>query len=227
MDDLRFPSLLSDYSAAALCQRIYDRHRDKIRIKKQGLAVDNLVKITGATLRLSEEKGFHATSMRDLCDATGLSMGGIYAYFRAKEDLLTMILNVVSDCAAEVLDGAPDDLRADPIAHLRWALRRHIELTEIMQPWFFFAYMEARFFPKGARAIAVEGEAQTEEKIARILEACRAGRTGRDGTGALSAALIKPMLQDWYIKRNKYRRRGVTVDEYANALCDVVENGML
>lgn len=227
MDDLRFPALQSDYSATALCQRIYDRHRDKIRIKKEALAVENLVKITAATLRLSEEKGFHATSMRDLCDATGLSMGGMYAYFRAKEDLLTMILNVVSDCAAEVLDGAPADLRADPSAHLRWALRRHIELTEIMQPWFFFAYMEARFFPKGARAIAVEGEARTEEQIATILEACRSAGAGQGGVGALSAALIKPMLQDWYIKRNKYRRRGISVAEYANALCDVVEKGML
>lgn len=28
------------------------------------------------------------------------------------------------------------------------------------------------------------------------------------------AALIKPLLQDWYVKRAKYRRRGVTIDSY-------------
>jgi hypothetical protein len=31
----------------------------------------------------------------------------------------------------------------------------------------------------------------------------------------LTASLIKPMLQDWYVKRAKYRRRGVTVGTYA------------
>ena len=28
------------------------------------------------------------------------------------------------------------------------------------------------------------------------------------------AALIKPLLQDWYVKRAKYRRRKVNIDSY-------------
>ena len=38
----------------------------------------------------------------------------------------------------------------------------------------------------------------------------------------LSAALIKAMLQDWYLKRWKYERRRVTVEQYAASLMDII-----
>ena len=46
----------------------------------------------------------------------------------------------------------------------------------------------------------------------------------------LTAALIKPLLQDWYVKRAKYRRRGIGIepsvgsvgDSYDNALAETV-----
>jgi hypothetical protein len=38
----------------------------------------------------------------------------------------------------------------------------------------------------------------------------------------LSAALIKAMLQDWYLKRWKYERRKVMVEQYGEFLVDLV-----
>lgn len=30
--------------------------------------------------------------------------------------------------------------------------------------------------------------------------------------------MIKPLLQDWYVKRAKYRRRGTSIDSYIEAV---------
>jgi AcrR family transcriptional regulator len=39
------------------------------------------------------EQGYHATSMNDLIEATGLTSGGLYHYIGSKEELLFMILD--------------------------------------------------------------------------------------------------------------------------------------
>ncbi|KJR47139.1 Transcriptional regulator, TetR family [Desulfosporosinus sp. I2] len=41
---------------------------------------------------LFSEKGYAATSMDDICDATGRSIGNIYYHFKSKEDLFLYIL---------------------------------------------------------------------------------------------------------------------------------------
>jgi AcrR family transcriptional regulator len=47
--------------------------------------------IVDAAARLFAAQGYHATSMRDLTEATGLQRGALYHYFDAKEDLLYLI----------------------------------------------------------------------------------------------------------------------------------------
>ena len=48
-------------------------------------------------------------------------------------------------------------------------------------------------------------------------------RTARPpDTSPLLAALIKPLLQEWYVKRAKYRRRGITLETYSAEVQQVV-----
>jgi len=39
----------------------------------------------------------------------------------------------------------------------------------------------------------------------------------------LTASVIKAMLQDWYLKRSKYRKRSISVDQYSEFLLQFVE----
>lgn len=204
-----------DFSVEALCTRILKRHRDKISIQKQHVAVANLVKIVEATLTLSNRQGFHATSMRDLANATGLSMGGLYSYFDSKDTLLMMILGEVATTVTEVLGKPPAMLEGDPVEHLRWLVEMHVCLTEAMAPWFVFAYMEAKSFPASGRKLAVESEAETESMFASVLKQGLYLDVFDIDDIAFTAALIKPLLQDWYVKRSKWRKRGIGPHDYA------------
>ena len=209
-------------STEALCTRILERHRSAVRVRKPHVAVANLARIVEATLKLSNRQGFHATSLRDLARASGLSMGGLYSYFDNKTTLLSMILGEVSATAGEAMAAAPQHVVDDPPAHLGWLIETHIRLTEAMQPWFVFAYMEAKSFPLAERRLAMDSEAATEAVFADVL---RRGVAGGDFAVAdieLTASLIKPLLQDWYVKRAKYRKRGTTIDRYIEAVSRTV-----
>lgn len=202
----------------ALCAHILDRHRESVRVRNTHLAVANLARIINATLKLSNKRGFHATTLRELARVSGLSMGGLYTYIDSKPALLSMILGQVAATATEVLTAPPDDVRGDARAHLDWVIATHIRLTEAMQPWFVFAFMEAKSFPPAERQLAVDMEATTESIIADVLKQGTADGSFAAGEVALTASLIKPLLQDWYVKRAKYRKRGTSIDSYIEAV---------
>ncbi len=198
--------------------RILERHRDSIRVQKPQLAVANLVRIISATLTLSNKQGFHATTLRQLAEASGLSMGGLYTYIDSKPMLLSMILGEVAATATEILTTPPDDVKKDAHKHLDWIIATHIRMSEAMQPWFVFAFMEAKSFPPAERQRAVDMEATTEKIIADVLRQGAASGAFAIDQVRLTASLIKPLLQDWYVKRAKYRKRGTSIDDYIDVV---------
>jgi AcrR family transcriptional regulator len=200
-----------------------ERHRAVIQVQKERIAVRKLAAIVEAALSLSNRHGFHAMSLRDLSKASGVSMGSLYSYFDSKNTLLMMILTEVAAITVEILGNPPERVRDDPADHLRWMIATHIRLTETLQAWFVFAFMEAKTFPQPARRVAVDSEAATEAMFAEVLrQGCHQGRFCLDNPG-LTAALVKPLLQDWYVKRSKYRRRGTSIDDYIATVGRFVE----
>ncbi|MFZ1428681.1 MAG: TetR/AcrR family transcriptional regulator [Geminicoccaceae bacterium] len=206
----------------ATWQHIYDRHQETIKVKKAKFAVPNLQSIITTTISISNRSSFHSMSLRDLSREAGISMGALYSYIESKEHLLAMILGQVLHLVETVLGGPVDD-RADPKERLRRLLRRHIFLTEVMQPWFFFAYMEAKSFDHWGRRMAIESELRTQNLIAACLVDGQASGAFRPTDPTMTASLIKPLLQDWYLKRWKYRRQGISPDDYAGWVISFVE----
>lgn len=62
------------------------------------------------------ERGYHATSIEDLLDATGMTKGGLYHYMDSKEDLL---LGVVEELMDPLLGRASQTLKAPGSAESR------------------------------------------------------------------------------------------------------------
>ena len=207
---------------AATWQRVWERHQDIIKIKKERFALPNLEQIVSSTIALSNRSGFSAMSLRDLSKDAGVSMGALYSYIESKDHLLTMILGQVFHLVDTVL-GAPGEASLEPRERLRWLLRTHIFLTEVMQPWFFFAYMEAKSFDRSSKQMAIDSELRTQALIVACLEAGQASGRFRPVEPVMTASLIKPLLQDWYLKRWKYRRQAVSPDDYADWVIRFVE----
>lgn len=52
----------------------------------------NQRKIEAAALRVFVHQGYHGTSVREIADAAGVSIGNLYNYYRTKEDLFASVV---------------------------------------------------------------------------------------------------------------------------------------
>jgi AcrR family transcriptional regulator len=210
-------------SREVICAEIFAENRASIKIKKQAVAVRNLVTIFDATLALANARGFHAMSLRDLGRETGLSMGALYSYFSGKEGLLDMIqeqgARIVSRVLSEHIDAT-----APPAERLRQAVRAHLYLSESLQPWFYFSYMEARYLDRVRQRKAIAGELFTEGLYGGIIDEGVSDGSFTPVDAALAAAAVKALLQDWYLKRWKYSSRGVSVEGYSAFIIEFIES---
>jgi AcrR family transcriptional regulator len=205
----------------SVCREIYYQNPGSIRIKKEVTVLRNLEKIFSAALKISNKKGFQAMSMRDLSVETGLSTGAMYAYFSGKEDLLNMMQHHKRTIAMQIMEKylKPE---ADPIEKLKTMIRVHLYISEAMQPWFYFSYMETKNMKKKHRDQAVENSRATEKIIREIILEGQKANLVKDHDAFMSASLIKAMLQEWYLKRKKYARRKVTIDQYADFVESII-----
>jgi len=207
-------------------KEFFHENKDRIKVKKEDVAVKNLIKISEATLALSNKKGFSAMSMRDLSARAGLSMGALYSYFSSKDELLDMIQQQSMRFAARVL---VDQLTGidNPHLKLKQAIYAHLYLSEIMHPWFYFSYMESKNLTKRVQKKAIDLELFTEKIFIDVIEQGKHDGIFRSVNKELVAAMIKAILQDWYLKRWKYEMRNISVEQYAKSLIDLVGSYLL
>lgn len=205
-----------------LCREVFAENRKSIRVKKENTVVKNLEKIFSATLRISNKKGFQAMSMRDLSRETNLSMGALYSYFASKEELLAMLQNQRRTITKRILK-KHIARKTHPASRLRAAILTHLFLSEAMQPWFYFSYMEAKNLSRKEQEMAVASELYTEQIFEDIIKKGQKQGVFRLCNTQLTASIIKAMLQDWYLKRSKYAKRKIAIDQYAQFILQFVE----
>lgn len=83
--------------------------------------------ISRTACRLFRERGFHATSVRDIAEGVGIQGGSLYAHMEKKDDLLWGIVNDAADRFFAALEPiAQADL--DIMLKLRRALLAHVSV---------------------------------------------------------------------------------------------------
>jgi AcrR family transcriptional regulator len=82
---------------------------------------EKLQLILRSSAQIFAEKGFHRTSIRNISGATGMSLAGLYYYFRTKEELLFLIQE---QCFLTLLQRW--EKTADPKADVRVRIRTFV-----------------------------------------------------------------------------------------------------
>lgn len=86
-------------------------------------------KIVAAAEKLFARRGFHATGMRQIARAAGVSIGAIYHYFTSKDDLLLAIIKrEVDDLKAFLEELVREDFPPREIIHR--LVERHFHLLQ-------------------------------------------------------------------------------------------------
>jgi AcrR family transcriptional regulator len=200
-------------------QETIAENRETMRVKKEKIVVKNLEKIFGAVLKISNRKGFKAMSMRDLSRESGLSMGALYTYFSSKDELVEMLQNQRRSISERILRERVDEEQA-AWGKLKAAIVTHLYLSEAMQPWYYFSFMEAKNLNKLERDKAVASDLNLEKLFEDIIVQGQAKGEFCTRNSQLMASVILAILQDWYLKRYKYAKRNILVDQYAEFVLD-------
>ncbi len=197
--------------------------RESIRIKKEKTIVKNLQKIFKATLKISNKKGFKAMSMRDLSRETGISLGALYAYFENKDDILNMLQSQRILFVTRIFEN--EIARAQrPLEKLRTVIKTHLFLSEFMQPWFYFSFMESKNLSPKEKQRTINAERDLDKIFESILDDGKMDGVFNDFDPVLTVEAIKALNQDWYLKRSKFRSQKISVDQYADFVIQFVES---
>ena len=205
----------------SVVELVLSRHGDRMTVKRLVAARDNLHKIFDATFKIANKVGFAGMTLRDLCRETGLSMGGLYGYFRSKDELADIIEDVVRFLAGEIPSWF--EHVDDPRLQLDHTLRAHLFLSELLHPWFFFVFMESRLLSASQRAVARSAELHIQTAMATFITAAGVSEPTRAG---LLAAHLLASIQDWHLKRWKYKQLMVTVDAFAESVCEMASSAL-
>ena len=95
--------------------------------------------VADAAARVFAERGYHATSIAALLDATGLSTGALYHYVRGRDELLVLICDELLDPLLERADeisatDAPPESQLRALLHA-WLehIERHLDHMRVFQ----------------------------------------------------------------------------------------------
>ena len=82
--------------------------------------------VRAAALRLFREKGYHATSMRDIASEVGINKGSLYSYIRSKEDLLIPVFEQAMAVLLAQIEQITADSSLRPTERLARAIHAHV-----------------------------------------------------------------------------------------------------
>lgn len=88
-------------------------------------------KLALSALDLFAERGFSGTAIRDIANATGLSLSNIYHHFGNKEGLLLAILEEASRRVVANLREVSDQA-GDPLENFKLLIKSHLQLSCLM-----------------------------------------------------------------------------------------------
>lgn len=174
--------------------------------------------IAACALPLFAQFGYHATPVRAIAEAAGLSVGSIFNYFPEKEDILQFILDHSQEQAERaVVDvqatlGAVDRGR-DPIEFFLSVYRVFVLAIDQIRRFTLLAYQETKSLKPELRDPLLDRERRFGELLKRAAQpAIEAGRFSSAALDLKVQTLIV-LAHAWSVRHWAYRQYA-SVDDY-------------
>jgi|KBSMisStandDraft_5_1062788.scaffolds.fasta_scaffold671967_2 AcrR family transcriptional regulator len=188
---------------------------------RAGPTDDPVLEIAG---RLFREKGFDATTVRQIADAAGLLPGSLHYRYPSKEEMLLALVERGIASATEAVRLAIADA-TDPFERMRLALRAHLRLLVRDDVAIYVSLYEGRSLSGDSRAQMVRLRDRYDALWDGILHAAA-------GTGRLrhdvDLSLVRKLLlgaanwtAQWFSPHGSY-----SCDEVADAYADLLWRGV-
>ena len=179
--------------------------------------------ITDIAQNLFRERGYAATSMRDLAKAVGIEPASLYSHIKSKEEILSGICHRIAD---EFLEGMQKLEAQDkqPVEQFRAAVLAHVKVIARNMDASGVFFNEWRHLSGDDLAMFKHKRAQYEEYFRNILRKGIEEGVFRDTDIHFTARVIFSAMNgmhEWYNPNGKLSPLGI-----CNKICDLVLSGL-
>ena len=105
-------------------------------------------RIVDGACRLFFEKGYHPTTMREIAQACGMSMGQLYHYISSKDDVLYLVHKHMQNIWYEYLKNSDYEEAKEPVQKLLRALRQTLKFMSENRRLIQFIYSESKYLDR-------------------------------------------------------------------------------
>lgn len=141
-------------------------------VKDDALVRQRRQEIIRAASKIFTEKGYHQTTIRDICNASGLGPGTLYNYIKKKEDILYLIYNELTLMLTQCLVETVQDGQKDPGQQFHAALEKTIDVIWTYQDLILLMYQETASLDRESRHTILHRESDYVTLWNKLLERC-------------------------------------------------------
>lgn len=184
--------------------------------------------IVDGACRLFFKKGYHPTTMREIANACGMSIGQLYHYISCKEDVLYLVFRHMQDVWYTYLKKANIEQIDDPAKRLIKALNHSLEFMMENKKLVQFMYSESKYLDKKYYNVFVELHHDNVVGFwRRLLDDINSAtpiREDMDFLSSLTAYLLAfPALSGWILHEDENKKHSGSLVDFILRGLGVVE----
>ena len=191
--------------------KLKERHIET-SVKNDALVKQRREEIIRAAKKVFTEKGYHVTTIRDICQASGLGPGTLYNYIKKKEDILYLIYNQLTMMLTQCLVETIQNKKKNPLEQFHEALGKTIDIIWDYQDLILLMYQETASLDRESMRTILKREsdyvALWEKIVERVQKQGMILRRKRIDADIITFLLAFIPLRRWNL-RNKFREREI------------------
>ena len=143
----------------------------KSKIKDKTLINKKREHIANKSVELFVKKGYHQTTVREIANASGMSMGALYDYISTKEDILFLVCDHIHSTVNNKLKSSFTGEK-NSLQDLKDAIKEYYTIIDEIQDYMLLLYQETKSLNKNARKYIFNAELELTIIFENILKQC-------------------------------------------------------
>jgi AcrR family transcriptional regulator len=208
-------------------QKRWENHVEKlikISAKKIGAVEAKHQQIVAGACKVFFQKGFHPTSMREIAESVGMSLGQMYHYISSKDDVLFLIHKHMQTLWYQRLMDARIEETEDPTKKLELTLRESLSFLVENKDLIQFIYSESKYLCKKHLQVVLEMDSQNvvgywRKNVQNALEQQGVAKDVELAGNLVAFVIVFLSLRGWNLKNR-------SVDESKEFIVDFIFEGL-
>jgi len=177
--------------------------------------------IIEAAIRVFAKKSYASSTVQEIADVAGMTIGNVYRYIGSKQDILHLIC-LESKQAIDATRAMRDSLRCDSVTEtLKQAIKSYVEGSDKIAERHLFYNREIRNFSHEDRAMLLKSQVEHVEFFEKLIREGIAAGEFKTEKALLLAHNIVLIPHDWVLRR-WFLRMHFDLEEYIAAQTDVI-----